>query len=473
MKKKLIALALILVLALPLVSCFRSDNKYDYDLSKYLTIADYKGYKVSIPLDQLTATIDNALLNYATKRLVKEGDSIVINIKSAKCILGNGDYGPEITDLIKKDLEITNVGNGDFIKDFELALVGMSIGESKNIEITIPESFKASENSDASQYAGKELLMTVEVSNIACKRGDGVSVDFIGYYTTTNEKGELVIRKDKDGKEESFTTTFTSSGSNPSTVYLGSRMFIEDFENGVVGMKVGETKEVIATFPDDYHSEDLKGQKTIFKITLKSVLEVPIYNDEFIKKNMTSYGYTTTAEYEQALLDNYVKNTVYSHLSSDSKVIKYPKSEYKLIEDNLKANDASFKATYGYDFDTYLKNYYGMTREQYIQSQVLTEMIYYTISKAENIVPTQEMLDKARTDLIEKNKKEYLSANTSASEKDALDAATKYVDETLGSVYVYETTMYKMVDDFILKSAVVTKEDKTYTSVTEERAKNA
>ena len=55
-------------------------------------------------------------------------------------------------------------------------------------------------------------------------------------------------------------------------------------------------------------------------------------------------------------------------------------------------------------------------------------------------------------------------------ENEALTSAIKYVDEYLGANYIYEETMYKMVDEFVLSVAKVNKLDKTFTSVTEEIA---
>jgi len=69
---------------------------------------------------------------------------------------------------------------------------------------------------------------------------------------------------------------------------LGAGMYIPGFEEGIVGMKVGDTKDVHVTFPADYRAENLAGKSVVFKITLKSIDGVPAeFTDELIAQNFT------------------------------------------------------------------------------------------------------------------------------------------------------------------------------------------
>lgn len=475
MKKKLLCLILVIIFALPLVSCFKSDNKYDYDMSKYITLANYKDYNVSVSLDDIVRSIDSVLLEKATEYKVKIGDTVYVGISDVYLVkyIDKGDgsgntidiKGDKIQVLEEENLEIKNIGDGSYAPQLEKSLVGHRIGETVSLKVKLPDNFRVAE------YAGKEVYMDVKVKDMACRRGDGVIVSYTGYYTVKNDDGTIVKKIGSDGKPETF------DSSDSSRFYLGSMLAIEDFEKNIIGLRLMDDestenvtenkKEFQATFPSDYGIETLNGQTVIFEVTLKSILSVPIYDDEFVKANYPNYS--TTAELEQSLIDNYVKTTIYSYLTEESTVIKYPKSEYKDAEESIKSNEESFKSTYGIDFDTYIKNYYNMTRDEYIKSQLLTEMIYYSISKAENIVPSQEALEKARDESVEKYKEIYMK-EYGMGENEALTSATKYVDEYLGATYIYEETMYKMVDEFVLSVAKVTKLDKTFTSVTEEIA---
>jgi trigger factor len=57
------------------------------------------------------------------------------------------------------------------------------------------------------------------------------------------------------------------------SLQLGSQTFIPGFEEQLVGLEKGDTKEVNVKFPDDYHSEELKGQPVLFKVTVKEIKE--------------------------------------------------------------------------------------------------------------------------------------------------------------------------------------------------------
>ncbi len=69
---------------------------------------------------------------------------------------------------------------------------------------------------------------------------------------------------------------------------LGAKQFIEGFEEGVVGMKVGAQKTISLKFPDPYHSADLAGKPVDFKVTLKELKkkQLPELTDEFIQNMM-------------------------------------------------------------------------------------------------------------------------------------------------------------------------------------------
>lgn len=66
---------------------------------------------------------------------------------------------------------------------------------------------------------------------------------------------------------------------------IGSNTFIPGFEEGIIGMKKGEEKDLNLTFPKDYASEELRGQKVVFKVKVNEVKEriVPELNKEFFE----------------------------------------------------------------------------------------------------------------------------------------------------------------------------------------------
>ena len=99
---------------------------------------------------------------------------------------------------------------------------------------------------------------------------------------------------------------------------LGSGRMIPGFEDGIVGMSKGEEKVIDVTFPEDYHSEDLKGQAVQFKITVNQVQArtLPEVDEEFIK-NFTQKDEASMDEFRSEIrknmereLKNAVKNRV-------------------------------------------------------------------------------------------------------------------------------------------------------------------
>jgi trigger factor len=106
---------------------------------------------------------------------------------------------------------------------------------------------------------------TWKVAKRAAKKDDRVNIDFVGT---------------KDGEE------FAGGSAKGSDLVLGSGQMIPGFEDGIIGMKKGEEKTIDVTFPEDYHSEELKGAAVQFTITVNSVeaQSLPKLDEEFFAK---------------------------------------------------------------------------------------------------------------------------------------------------------------------------------------------
>ena len=87
------------------------------------------------------------------------------------------------------------------------------------------------------------------------KNGDVAIIDFEGFKDGVAFEG---------GKGENY------------SLEIGSNTFIPGFEEQLIGMKAGEEKEINVTFPENYHSKDLKGQSATFKVKIEEVKEVKI-----------------------------------------------------------------------------------------------------------------------------------------------------------------------------------------------------
>lgn len=115
----------------------------------------------------------------------------------------------------------------------------------------------------------REMRKTFEVVEAEAQDGDMVNIDFVGSLDGTKFEG--------------------GSAQNVPLVLSSGRM-IPGFEEGIVGMKAGETKTIDVTFPEAYQATNLAGKKTQFEITANTVqrASLPEVNAEF----MTAFGIT-------------------------------------------------------------------------------------------------------------------------------------------------------------------------------------
>ena len=96
------------------------------------------------------------------------------------------------------------------------------------------------------------------------------------------EKGNIAIIDFKGLKDG---VAFDGGTSENYELEIGSNTFIPGFEDGIIGMKKGEEKDLNLTFPKDYASEELRGQKVVFKVKVNEIKEriVPELNKEFFE----------------------------------------------------------------------------------------------------------------------------------------------------------------------------------------------
>lgn len=111
----------------------------------------------------------------------------------------------------------------------------------------------------------KQAGRRVEVTDRAVENGDIVNLDYSG---------------SADGVK------FDGGTAQGQELVIGSGSFIPGFEDGMVGMNVGETKDITVKFPENYHAENLAGKDAVFTVTVNKIEkeELPELNDEFAKE---------------------------------------------------------------------------------------------------------------------------------------------------------------------------------------------
>ena len=227
----------------------------------------------------------------------------------------------------------------------------------------------------------------VEVTGRAAVDGDIVNIDFVGTVDGVKFEG---------GEAEGFDLT------------LGSGQFIPGFEEQVVGMNIGETKDVNVTFPENYQAENLKGKAAVFAVKLNGIQakELPELTDEFIKD---ATGSETVAEYKEKAKERLQKqadrrsndateNSILEAIAANAEA-EIPqamiereidglvqKFEYQLMYQGLKLQDyLDFLKITNADFR---KNY-----EEQAKKNVMNQLVISQIIKEENIEATDEEVD--------------------------------------------------------------------------------
>ena len=230
------------------------------------------------------------------------------------------------------------------------------------------------------------LAKDEEVIDRAAQMTDTVNIDFTGKM---------------DGKE------FEGGTAQGYDLTLGSHQFIPGFEEGVVGMNIGETKDIPVTFPEDYQAEELKGKEAVFTVTLHKITGkvLPELDEEFAKKmgsdSVDAYRTKVRERLERNAASRSLNETENSIVTEIAKGAKAEIPQAMIDKQNEFAlQRLEYNLMYqGIRLDDYLK-YLNTTREAYMHTfdeeskrTVLHQLIVEKIIKLENIEATQEEID--------------------------------------------------------------------------------
>lgn len=172
-----------------------------------------------------------------------------------------------ITPAATPSIDILDINEN--LVEIEFTLVGspeVKLGKYKNLGIK-KEKIEVTTH-EIEHELGHLKEQFAEVKNLddktKIKEGMIAVIDFEGFKDGVAFKG---------GKGENY------------SLEIGSHTFIPGFEEQLVGLKKGEKKDINVTFPENYHSEELKGQPVVFKVEVKEVKErvFPEFNKEFFE----------------------------------------------------------------------------------------------------------------------------------------------------------------------------------------------
>lgn len=147
----------------------------------------------------------------------------------------------------------------------------------EKVEVT-KEEIESALNETLNRYA-ENVVKDGKVEN-----GDIAIIDFEGFKDGVAFEG---------GKGENYSLT------------IGSNTFIPGFEDQIIGMSKDEEKDINVTFPEDYHSEDLKGQKVIFKVKVNEIktTKIPELDKDFFE-DLAMEGIDSKESLEKQLEEN-------------------------------------------------------------------------------------------------------------------------------------------------------------------------
>ncbi len=203
---------------------------------------------------------------------------------------------------------------------------------------------------------------------------------------------------------------------------IGSNTFIPGFEDQMVGMAKGETKDLHVTFPAEYHAKELAGKEAVFTVTVNNieVKELPEVNDDFAKEvskfdNLADYKADVKAkliEQNDRRAERENENSLLTKVVENAQVDIPDVMIEKQIDYIVSDTENQLKYMYGgVKFDDYLK-YAGLTREEFRANNkeratrdVKSRLVFEEILKAEKIEATEEDLDKEIQPLADSAKK--------------------------------------------------------------------
>lgn len=289
----------------------------------------------------------------------------------------------------RPDVDILSIGENEgvtFVAEVTLK-PEVTLGQYKGIAVPKADYTVSDEDVQNALEAEREHQARFADVDRPAEKGDRLLLDYSGSV---------------DGEK------FDGGTAEDQTLVLGSNTFIPGFEDQLVGVSAGESRDVNVTFPTDYHAEHLAGKAAVFACTVKAVQkkELPEIDDEFIGD--ISEFETVDAwkadkkvkmlEEKKQSLDNMRENIALKG-ACDNATVDIPDC---MIERQVEymLQDIKYRlAGSGLDWNTYLK-YLNTTedkmRETYrteAEARVKMQLVIEAVSKAENVTATDEELE--------------------------------------------------------------------------------
>ena len=228
-----------------------------------------------------------------------------------------------------------------------------------------------------------------------------------------------IIKLDYEGSVDGV--PFEGGKAENAELVIGSHTFIDNFEEQLIGMNIGDEKKINVTFPEQYHAENLKGKAAVFKCKINAITrkELPEADDEFAQEISE---FDTLAEFKEDIKKKLLesKEKELKQAKEDEVLAKVIETSEMDIPDAMVENEArqmvedfAQRLQYqGMPFEQYLK-YSGMTAQQFVDQtkpqalkRVQARLVLEAIVDAEKIETSDEEVDQEFTTMAEQYKME-------------------------------------------------------------------
>ena len=210
---------------------------------------------------------------FGKESLYEEAINIVLPNAYDKVFKENKDLIP----IIQPSIDIKEINEENVIFIFKITTKPeVKIKKYTNLGVKKEKAKVTKEEIDSELGKLVEQYADMVIKEGKIENGDTAVIDFEGF---------------KDG------IAFDGGKGENYPLVIGSNTFIHGFEEQLIGLKAGEEKDVNVTFPEDYASEELKGQKAVFKVKVHEVKtkQLPKMDEEFFK----DLGYDNVETEEQ------------------------------------------------------------------------------------------------------------------------------------------------------------------------------
>lgn len=341
--------------------------------------------------------------HYGMESLFYEASNKAIEVAYDKMFEENSDL--EI--VTQPVVDITDIGESGAEFKFTVTLKPeVTLGKYKGLKTKKEKVEVAKEEIEESIKSMRERYKEYVIKEAAIEEGDIAVIDFVGYLDDVAFDG---------GTGEDY------------SLEIGSNTFIPGFEEKLIGLKAGDTKDINLTFPDDYHSEDLKGKEVVFKVTVKEVKEIhiPDLNEDFfndlglegidskealenqVKENLT-------VQKEKKIEDDWLTallDEAASTMEVDIPEVMIQEEVKRMIEDyaqNLKMQGLSLEQFF--QFTGFTEEKMAEEYQEQAVKRVTYRLMIEAIIKEENIEVAEEEMDKevgAIADKYQMTKEEF------------------------------------------------------------------